>query len=836
MRSIGLRPRSLMLLSACILAIAPVAGCSTGEASTEEATSFVTGEVDVQRYELTGEYDWERGRLVATLHVTLSSLEEANAVALDSTVTEVKAVRVSGRGAVPFHIYPVSQELLVDLSQGGLAAGAEITLEIDYEAEPSDSLIPVDGRRGDPVGVRTVFTMSEPFGAQLWMPCHNKPSDRAFFSIDMRMDGAEEMIANGDLVVDEPGQGGGHRMRYETAYTLPTYLMAFAIGDFEVKSTMHGSLPVSMWYRRGLPGSYDAALEELVGMLEHFEGLLGPFPFEKYAVVHLPALPATGIENASVSFHLESVGAEPMAGDLQLMAHELGHQWFGDLVTVERWHDLWIKEGMATLLELEGVRKHTDERGPMTLNGNDLYAFSGEAIRDISLPAQEKYTSGPYTRAAWLLTQIRSLVGEEVFWSTLRGILEEHREGAIGTEEFLGAFAEALGPEASARALQAVDAKGVPVIEMAPAPSGGVTLTVQDPDGALLAPIDLAWVAADGSMQTQTATIGEPLEIDPPQGGELLILDPMDRHPSWDLFIADDESMLTHQTSLLPLLAPTSPEQVTRFLEIGSAHQDEVLWSGLLDLQPESFQGMVAELDSEWTRAIPVSSACAIASDPGLAPEQAAAWTSVLQEVLTVPPAPFALDMLQNGGYGACTMFDPVTAFADDWAKLETGLPTGDLPYTRLAFLSAFKLPAPLAMSTWGSVATQAFLPRARWLAMWRLRSYLRSLDPADIPAWRAFFIEQLSESEDANVLREVIRAVVTSKAPTAAENADALAGLGVVLHSHYTRAVHWQAVCVAHALTEDDGAARRAFLEGLQDAPLEPYAAWLRGRPLQCP
>jgi len=836
-----LHARSPMLLVACLLATAPGVGCSSEDPPKAPpiggTPTPVLGEVDVKRYDLSGEYDWEQGRLLATVRVTLSPTEDGTtAIQLDSAVTEVKEVRLSGRGALSFSTDAAAEKLRVDLAElGGLASGAEITLEIDYEAEPSDSLFPVSDRLGDPLDVRTVFTMSEPLGAERWMPCHNTPSDRALFSVEMRMDDAEKMIANGDLIADEAAEDGGRRMRYETAYTLPTYLMAFAIGDFEVKSTTHGGLPVSIWHRRGLQGSFDAVLGDMVGMLERFEELLGPYPFEKYAVVHLPVLPAGGIENASITFQKEGNGLEPTLGDLTLNAHELAHQWFGDLVTIESWDDLWIKEGMATLLELEGVRVHTDEAGPMTLNGNDLGFWEGEAIRDTSLAPNDKYTSGPYSRAAWLLTQIRSLVGEEVFWSTLRGVLDEHREGAIGTEAFLGAFAEALGPEATERARQAVDAKGVPSLQMAPAPSGGVTMTLHDPHGTLVAPFDLAWVAADGSTQTQTATVDEPLEVTPPQSGEFLILDPMDRHPTWDLFLSDEESMAAFQTDVIPLLAPTTPEQVARFLEIGAAHQEEVLWVSLLDLEPETFQEIVAGLDSEWVRAMPVASACMIASDPELDPQQAAAWESVLDEALRVPPAPFSLPLVQNGGYGACTMFDAVTEFAADWALLETGLPSGEIPFTRLAFLSAFKIPAPLAMATWGSVATRASSPRARWLATMHLRSYIGELAPADLPAWRAFFVDLLSATENTDVLGQAIRAVVASMAPTAAENADALAGLGVVLRSPWTRPLHPRAVCAAHTLTQGDAAAWGAFVEGLDDVSIEPSAAEILADPSLC-
>lgn len=834
--------RSGALRLVCITLASIGAGCTNDDVpipTFPAGDPIPTGaEMDVARYDLKGEYDWDRGRLVATVDITLSPAGDGKKrIVLQSAVTEVKAVRLAGGAALPFSADPAAQEIEVDISSlPAVPEGAVITLAIDYEAEPNGSFFAVFGRKGDPLkDTRALFTMSEPFGAQRWMPCHDVPTDRAFFSVDMGMAGAESMIANGDLAADGPGEGGDRRMKYETGYTLPTYLMAFAISDFEVESAAADRVPVSIWHRRGLPGEYEPVLEEMVGMIERFEQLLGPYPFEKYALVHAPMLPASGIENAGITFQTEGAGATAMGAELTLTAHELGHQWFGDLVTIESWDDLWIKEGMASILEQEGTRGHTDTHGPLTLNGDNFYAFEGDAVRDRSLAPKDKYTSGPYGRAGWLLTQIRGLVGEEVFWSTLRGVLEDHRFGAIGTDVFIGAFAEALGPEATARVRTAVDAKGIPVLEVKLTTSDTATMTVRDPDGALVAPITIGWVAEDGSVREQTLVVDEPLEVAPEQSGEFLLLDPLDVHPFLDSFIVDEESFNVWYSSVLPLITPTTPEGTARFLDIGSAHQEPVLFSSLLGVSPEGFEAFVAELDSEWTKALALQTACQVAGDPGLDPLTAAAWASLLEDALPVAPAPFSLDLIQNGGYGACTMFDPVTAFADEWAQLETGLPTGGIDYTRLSFLTAFDIPAPLAMSTWGSVATRSDSAHARWLATMRLRSYVAGLDPADAPAWRAFFVAMLSETEDAQVLGQAIRAVTTMAGPTAAENADALAGLGVMLHSPWTRAAHSRAVCAALMLTQGDDAAWQTFVDGLEDAPLEESAAERVADPSLC-
>lgn len=820
-------------------ALAASIGCSSEDPPDPPTPPGPTGaKLDVERYDLKGDYDWDRGRLVATVNITLTPAGDGTkTIVLDSAVTEVKTVRLAGGGDLPFSTDAAANELRVDAaSVPDLSSGKAITLQIDYEAEPSGSLVAVLGRKGDPLkDVRAVFTSSEPLGAERWMPCHDTPSDRALFSIDMGMAGAESMIANGELVDDAPGDGT-RRMKYQTAYTLPTYVMAFAISDFEVETATTGSVPISIWHRRGLPGEYGSVLDELSAMTQRFEELLGPYPFEKYALVHIPMLPTSGIENAGISFQYEGAGATAMGAELWLTAHELSHQWVGDLVTIESWDDLWVKEGMASLLQQEGVRAHADKDGPLTLNGEDFYAVEGEAIRDTSLGPEEKYSSGPYSRAAWLLTQIRCLIGEEAFWKTLRDILEQHRFQAIGTETFLEAFAGALGPEATARVKQAVDAKGIPMVDVKPTPSGGVAVTLHDPDGAMVAPFDIGWVAEDGSTRTETLVVGEPLTLSQEQSGELLLLDPRDCHPPLDSFIVDEESINAFYASVAPLRSPTTPAGIERFLESGAVHQEPVLSSSLPAVAPEGFEAFVADLDSAWTQAVAVRAACAAASDPGLDPQTTAAWASVMQGVLPVPPATFALDVIQNGGYGACTMFDSVTAFADDWAKLETGLPSGGVAYTRLSFLSAFEIPAPLAMSTWGSVAKQSSSAHARWLATMKLRSYVGALDPADVPTFRAFFVELLSATEDTDVLLQAIRAVGKMAAPTAAENANALAGLDVVLHSPWTRTAHRFAVCAALTLTQGDAAAWQGFADGLKGVSIEESAAERLQDPTLCP
>lgn len=806
-------------------------GCGDTQGPAPAATGY-----DVARYDLRGAYDWARGRLVATVGITLTATEEDLAhVVLDSAVTEVKAVR-AGETPLPFSADEEGRKLVVDLGElGDIEIGDTLVLSIDYEAASGGGLSALPVRAGDPAAARALYTSSEPTGAPRWMPCHDRPDDRAIFSVELKMDDGESMIANGDLEL-EARDGAGHRMRYATKYPLPTYLMAFAVSDFEVEQSQEGEVPVAVWHRRGVAGDYPRLLDELDREISLISKRLGPYPFEKYALVMLPEFPG-GMENAGITFQSETRSAEPSLGaDVTLNAHELGHQWFGDLVTVATWDDLWIKEGMATLLSAEAGRRFQDESGAQTLLGDDFGVRDGAAIRDRSLAPGDKYTSGPYDRAAWLLTQIRAVAGEEAFWGTLRAVLEKHRFGTIGTDDILSAFAKVIGPEAAARARKAVDAKATPTIGVAALPSGAAQVTLHDPEGVLVAPMEIAWHRADGTVTTEALAPEEPVELRRESAADFVVLDPRDIHPDWSSFFADDASRTTFDTLVAPLRAPADASGAKRFAELPGAHESAALAGGALPpVGPEAFADFVASLDAEGAKALSVEAACAVAGAEA-DPQTKLAWRGVLKPQLE---APYYGGLGYVSSYDACADFvDPAMLFAAEWAELAKGLSTEAVSEPRLAYLSKFSLPADEGLAVWSNLVESGYSPRVRALAAQQIRRYAERAGAAstfDRAAARARVAELIGGSEVSSVLAQLIPAAVALEAESASDNATALDALAEVLRSPATRGVQSQAVCAAYELSAGDAEAFAAFAERVEDAPLAADAAALLADPGPC-
>ncbi len=781
---------------------------------------------DVERYHLEGTFDWERNLLDAKVTVTLApaSIGLASAVLdIEQSALTVKAVRTPGGEALP---YGAANDKLTVALAGHVAPGQAPAIVVEYEALASagGALVSVPARTGGPSDARVAFTASEPLGVSQWMPCHNDPGDRAFFSTDLRVPEGERAIANGDLVADEPDGAGGRRVAYATSYTLPTYLMAFATGGFEIESaTGPQGLPLAIWHRRGAGGDYAAMLAELARLVAHFESLLGvPYPFEKYAVVALPGLWAGGIEHAGITFQRETVTTNPAsaAGDLATTAHELGHQWFGDLVTVATWDDLWIKEGMATLLQAEGTRAYLDEGGTGVLNGDEFYANDGAAIRDVSLPPGQKYTSGPYGRAAWLLSQIRHGVGEAAFWGGLRRVLTAHAYGNIGTDAFLEEFRADLGEAAFAKTKAAVDAKDVYAVQVAApqAPGGPPRVTLVDAEGSVVQPMRARWLRADGSVDALTLAPGQAVELAREAPGDLLVIDPDDLHLEWPLSQASANNFRAH---VAPLLRPATPDALARFTALAGAHQLATLSTFWVPEPPEAFAAFLGALDSHHAEATALAVACERAIEPGAPP----AWRAAIAAVLGAMPGYRGASFFGRESCGEAA--DVAAIFAAEWAKIAADPLDPSVPEGHLVYLAPFwtGLPPALARSAWGAVAYRGRSVHERGLGANTLRNYIEAfgnqIAGAERDAWRAMATPLVAESRLVEVLPAAITVLGNVGGPSAAANADARAAIAQMLRDPVRSELNLRRpVCAARKLCSGDQAAWGTFAASLQDVP----------------
>ena len=791
---------------------------------------------DVSAYSLKGHFDWARLRLVARLAITLrTAAPTVEQIILDSRVTSVSGVSLNDGRTVPFTVDRDAGTLTVDIA--GLPAterSGEIVLIVSYETLANDNsaggldpaaLRAVLPRRGDPIQARTVNTMSEPEGAPQWLPSHDTPADRATFRAEIEVGADEAFIANGDLVRDERTSEGQRIIGYATRYSLPTYLMAFALGDFVHASQQLGTLPVDLWARRGLPVDYAGTLTNVARNIELYQSLVGPYPFEKYAIVLLPEF-GGGEEHAGITFQGEQYGSDgETGGDRSMCAHELGHQWFGDNVTVTTWDDLWIKEGMATLLEAESSKYYSDRLGRGRLFGNSLEINDNEAIRDPALPPADKYTSGPYGRAAWVLNQIRARVGDQVFWATLRKVQRDHAYGTIGTDEFLAYWQESLGAAGVAQVARAVAAKALPKLSIADG-AEGLALALTDFEGAMIAPLTVRLMAAPARFNSYSLMDGGKVLI-APSDQRLLVLDPEDRHP---LAMFTRSQTAEFKARVVPRMTPQDAAGKAAFAALSSGTQEVVFLNAKAWFEtPEEWTTLEAQLGSDGAHSLALAMVC-----KSLTAAQAPAFVETMTERIAAPRYAGVLNWYHAPDVKNCLQWVGAELFRAELISLVRDPASLALAPHRLEYLERLGFAPATALRAFGAVALNGASVRYRMNAERTLANYAgapTATDPVVTEGLKLHFRTILTTSDVTEVLRPAILGAVNSL------DEAALPLMAQLVKTHPFAPLKVEAACGSYQVTKSLRHGWEQFVAGLGSAQLLPFSVQeIIASPDRCP
>jgi aminopeptidase N len=326
-------------------------------------------------------------------------------------------------------------------------------------------------------GDRDVFTQLEPSAAREVFPCFDVPSLRARFVLRVVIDAAEDAISNAPVASSALSLDGRTKtVVFLATPPLPTYLVSLAVGRFDEVAAHAGAVPVRVLAPPGHHPEAAAALAGAVELLGALEGYLGvPFPFAKLDIVAVPNLAPHAMENAGAIFvradELLVEGEGPARRRrAHRLAHELAHQWFGDLVTMASWNDLWLSEGLARWAEFEILdRVHADWRTrdqfrAMRDRAIALDAGDGaHAIRPVGHEDHPAFDLITYDKGAATLRMLQVWMGDDAFRAALRRYLHRRAWGAASSEDFWTALG---GPQLSQMARGWFERRGHPRLSL----------------------------------------------------------------------------------------------------------------------------------------------------------------------------------------------------------------------------------------------------------------------------------------------------------------------------------------------------------------------------------
>lgn len=403
------------------------------------------GGYEVDHYDIALRYNPESPEIESSATIEAIASIDLSSFNLDLVGLTVDSITVNGE---PAEISRSETELTVTPKQV-IEQDQAFTVTVDYHGEPTaGDLASTSFQNG---WIRTTegatYVIAEPDGARTWFPNNDHPSDKATYTFRITVPDGIEAAATGSLESEELGADGYRTWHWEMDEPMASYLATVAIGDYEVERT---TSPDGATIRNFFPSDiYDDAVSDfaLTGeILDFFPTIFGPYPFDEYGVVVVPAVLNLALETQTLSiFGSESVTGNGPREDF--ISHELAHQWFGDSVTPEDWQYIWLNEGFATYAQ-SLWHEHNDPGFDIDKEMAQTAQSLAPRLGPIGDPGADRlFDISVYVRGGLTLHALRRTIGDTAFFDTLRTWSEEHRYGNATTQDFIRIAERVSGQE-----------------------------------------------------------------------------------------------------------------------------------------------------------------------------------------------------------------------------------------------------------------------------------------------------------------------------------------------------------------------------------------------------
>jgi aminopeptidase N len=768
-------------------------------------------DVDIRSYELHASAHFATQTIHATLRIEGQLIDPA-VIVLDSAVSQINKVTGGNASDVyEFSIDEKREELRIKTAPGS-KVGDSFSISIEYEAKASNALAFYLGQDDDPVTSRVVSTGGEPTEVPQWMPCHNTPADRALFRVEFEVPEGEDAVASGQR---EPASSavtttGRRTIRYSSGHDIPIYTMGFAAGTLQMVTASAGRLPLQLWQRVGAPIDTQGITALMAQLLARFEAMFGPYPFPSLSVVFVPNLPS-GAEGASL-FFLDEASGEGLL-DRNTIAHMFAHQWIGAYATIADWQDLWVKEGLAVVAAGEELTLREERSGDVTpaLHGGNFTFDLGDTILDRGLSYGHKPTSlsttGPYNRAAWLLTQTRALSGDAAFFGAWQNLLHASAWGTISTADVELLLTKLRGDAPIPPWRRLLSADSAPLLRAAATPRGLVySLSLESAEGLLLSPVTLTTVTKAGIATVTPIKADGEHELASEPGG-YIVFDEADTHTANIVPREANEAAASTFASISPLALET-------LLSRSIAAEATILGAiASTSLTPDLFARLFSRLRSARARAVLLAKSCSAMAENS----ENAAWVQKLEP---------ALRDAKDIGYrnmSACGSALAERLFGNEVEALVAKRSIADV--ARLEYLLGFDFGDEGSLRRFGPIAESSPSPRLRALALRRLLRQAEGNHFTAIPEtdarrtpWEEFFLRVLARASSPD------RIVDAMSGSAALRDTRALKVLSARLQSQ-DLPDDTQAALICMARFEVDELELTEFFRNLLTAPLGPIA-----------
>ncbi|HET7370808.1 MAG TPA: M1 family metallopeptidase [Gammaproteobacteria bacterium] len=497
-------PLTLTLLAACTA----LAACSSSAEPTQEQAkadppaataqqdAIPTGRLpqDVQPLAYTLDFTMDPDNAGFTAHETVDiKLTEPNDTiwlhGRDIDVQNAKLVLANGQ-SLDINYKQVNDDGVVKLSLPQTVSPQKASLVFDFKNAYSPGLMGAYKVKED--GENYIFTQFEAIAARRAFVSFDEPAFKTPFTYSFTVPKSDKVVANTPVTSKTDAANGMVKWQFETTKPLPTYLVAWAIGPLDIvkgpvippNDVRDHPVPVYGVTIKGKGDLIHYAIDHADEIIEAEENYYGiGYPFAKLSLIAVPDFAAGAMENPGavtfrgvlLLFDPDNAPTRQKRAYWSVTAHELGHMWTGDLVTVPWWNDIWLNEAFATWQEQKVMKTlHPEWQPEMDILSSRQYAMSADSLvsaRAIRQPITDTgdiktaFDGITYQKGAAVISMFENFLGPEKFQQGMHNYLKQNAYGSANLEDFLTSISKAAGQDVGTAFKTFLNQPGLPLVE-----------------------------------------------------------------------------------------------------------------------------------------------------------------------------------------------------------------------------------------------------------------------------------------------------------------------------------------------------------------------------------
>jgi aminopeptidase N/puromycin-sensitive aminopeptidase len=452
-----------------------------------------------ENYKLTFTPNLEKAAFEGDEAISLRVLKPTSQITLNAVDIDFHDVTITSGGKTQkATVTPDKAKEMVVLEVASPLAEGPATVHIAYRGILNSEM------RGlyigkDDHGRKYAASQFEATDARRAFPSFDEPDYKATFDITAVADSGLVAISNSKVLSDQPSPNGKHTVRFATTPKMSSYLAALVVGNFEYIEGEADGIPIRVYSTPGKKEMGRFALESAQHILNYYDKYFSvKYPYGKLDLIGLPDFSAGAMENTGcITFREVILLIDEQHGSVGLkkeiasvIAHEMAHQWFGDLVTMKWWDDIWLNEGFATWMSSKPIQSWKPEWNfnlddvsdtNHTLNTDSL-ANTRPIHQAAETPAQiqELFDGIAYGKAAAVLRMLEAYLGEQTFRDGVNAYIEKHQYANATANDFWSAQAKTSKKPVDQIMPTFVKQAGVPIIDLKPQCSANSTRVTID--------------------------------------------------------------------------------------------------------------------------------------------------------------------------------------------------------------------------------------------------------------------------------------------------------------------------------------------------------------------